>query len=96
MTWAQGCIRWSTYTLHGAMCRYHVQTLLLLPVPQKCPLHFSLFLSLVCSLFQLCTPTVTFSPLLLLCLLLLEKTFVQVQAVKGPRSHSVSLSREGF
>ena len=73
-----------------------MQTLLLLLVPQKCQLHFSLFLSLVGSLFQLCMPAVTFCPLLLHCLLLLEKTFVQVQTAKGPSSHSVSLSREGF
>ena len=93
----EGWLRWSAHPLGGVECRGHAQCPAFAPGSSEVAVGFLVFLYLVVHyLPQLHMPTVIFSPLSFLCILLLKETFVQVQAlqqrVPGPRSQPVSIS----
>ena len=92
---SEGWLRWSAQPFGGAECRGHAQCPAFAPSSSEVAVGFLVFLYLVVhNLPQLDMHTVIFSPLWFLCILLLEETFVQVQAlqqrVPGPRSQPVS------
>lgn len=65
-------------------CKGRVQTLLLLPDLQKWKWPFWVLPYLIVhNLSQMCTYTVTFSPLQFLCVVLLEEMFFHVQALQS-------------
>ena len=84
----EGWLRCFAHPFGGGVCRGHAQypafapnPLLLLLALQKWQLGILVSLYLVVhNLPQLCMHAVIFSPLYFLCILLLEETFVQVQA----------------
>ena len=79
----EGRLRWSAHPLGGAVCRDHAQYPVFAPGSSKVAVGFLVFLYLVVhNLPQLRVYAVIFSPFYFLCILLLEKTFVQVQALQ--------------
>ena len=96
----EGWLRWSARPFGGAECRGHAQCPAFAPSSSEVAVGVLDFLYLVHNLPQLDMHTVIFSPLWFLCILLLDETFVQVQAlqprVPGPRSQPVSESLPFF
>ena len=91
----EGWLRQFAHPFGGAVCRGHAQYPAFASDPSEVAAGFLVSLyHVVCNLPQLHMHAVIFSPLQFLCILLLKKTFVQVQtlqqSVPGPRSQPVS------